>query len=203
MSMILITMLSCALTPTGTSTPIPSQTPSLTSYSGSSGVNGNSGANGNSGGNGSGNGSGNNGGTGGTNNPADTLSPTSWVTPAAETAPFVVKQIQTLGHETISGVVCSITKPFTVNAVAPEVSWAFNFAPLGGDHGNWTYAYSISRAGESHDAKGKYTLTQTSPDGTLGLTMTGSDHVVFKGFDGNFPVNYKFNLVPSQNTTCP
>jgi hypothetical protein len=40
-------------------------------------------------------------------------------------------------------------------------------------------------------------------NGTLQLTMSVSDHVVFKGFDGNMPNNYKFNLVPSGDTPCP
>ena len=205
LSLILITMLSCTLTPTitPTPTPTPGQTLSLTPNAGSIGGSSSSDANGNSGGNSSGNGSSSNGGTDGTNNPGDTVSPTSGVTPEVGTEPYVVKQLVSLGHESISGGVCSVTKPFAVSAVAPSVSWAFNFAPLGVDHGNWTYAYVISKAGESHDAKGTYTLTQTSPDGTLLLTMKGSDHVVFKGFDGNFPVSYKFNLVPSQNLTCP
>jgi hypothetical protein len=196
-------MLSCALAPTSTPTPTPGQSPSLTPLSGSSGGNGNNGGNNNSGGNGSGDGSGSNGGTGGTIIPDNTLTPTFSVTPAPEMGPYVVKQIETLGHETISGFVCNIIKPFTVNAVAPEVSWVFVYAPRDGDHGNWTYAYNISKAGESHDAKGTYTLSRNNSDGTLLLTMTGSDHVVFKGFDGPFPVHYKFDLVPSPNTTCP
>ena len=203
LSLILITMLSCALTPTVTPTPTPGQTPSLTPNASGGGTNGGTGGNSSGGGNGGGNGSGGNGGSGGTNNTAETLAPTPGLTPDVATGPYVVKQIETLGHESISGVVCKVTQPFGVNASAPEVSWVFGFAPLGSDHGNWTYAYSIPKAGESHDAKGAYTLAQASSDGTLRLTMTGSDHVVFKGFDGSIPVRYKFDLVPSPNTTCP
>ncbi len=205
--LILMTMLACGLTPTSTPTLTPGQSPSLTPSAISGGGNGNIGGNGNGSGNASGNSSGNaSGGTGGkdgTNNPANTPTPTTGVTPEVGSVSYVVKQFESLGHETISGDVCSTAKPFTVNAVAPEVSWVFNFAPLGNDHGNWTYGYSIPKAGESHEAAGTYNLAQASADGTLLLTMSGSDHVVFKGFDGNIPVRYKFNLAPSQNAPCP
>ncbi len=117
--------------------------------------------------------------------------------------PFVVKQTVTLGHETISGTVCDITKPFTVPAVAPNVSWNFNFIPADASKGTWTYAYTIQSAGESHDASGTYTIGLPAMDGTLTLTMKGSDHVVFTGFNGNLPVSYQFNLVPTNPAACP
>jgi hypothetical protein len=115
----------------------------------------------------------------------------------------VVKQIETLGKEVISGVVCSLTKPFSVQAVAPEAAWTFVFVPQNAQSGKVSYAYSIPKAGESHDASGTYSLTQVDQNGTLQLSLLVSDHVVFKGFDGNIPVNYKFNLVPSPNVSCP
>jgi hypothetical protein len=65
-----------------------------------------------------------------------------------------------------------------------------------------TYAYSIPRAGESHDAHGTYTLSLAAPDGTLLLSMAVRDHVVFKGFDGTIPLNYSFDLVPA-DAPCP
>jgi hypothetical protein len=108
-----------------------------------------------------------------------------------------------MGHETISGQVCTLTRPFIVSAVAPEVSWTFIYTPRDAGHGSWVYAYSITKAGETHDAAGSYQISQVSDDGTLLLTMTGTDNVAFKGFSGPFPVNYRFNLIPSQNATCP
>jgi len=92
---------------------------------------------------------------------------------------------------------------FLVAVKAPKVTFAFDFVPQTSNHGQWRYAYSIPTAGETHDANGNYTINLAVPDGTLLLSMTGSDHVMFKGFDGKFPVNYRFNLVPSQNTGCP
>jgi hypothetical protein len=115
----------------------------------------------------------------------------------------VVKQIETLGGETISGVVCSLLLPFSVNSVTPRVSFVFVFAPRDTGHGQVTYAYFIPSAGESHDAKGNYTISPASADGTLLLSLAVSDHVVFKGFDGNIPLQYKFDLVPSTTVTCP
>jgi hypothetical protein len=115
----------------------------------------------------------------------------------------VVKQIETLGGEAISGVVCSVSPPFSVNSVTPKVSFVFVFAPLDARHGTVAYKYSIPSAGESHDATGNYTLSSAGTDGTLLLSLTVSDHVVFKGFDGNIPLRYKFDLVPSTTVTCP
>ena len=137
-----------------------------------------------------------------TNTPTQT--PTATPTPPLPSGgPYVVKQIETLGGETISGVVCSVSLPFSVNSVTPRVSFVFVFAPQDAQHGQVTYKYSIPSAGESHDATGNYTISPAATDGTLLLSLTVSDHVVFKGFDGNIPLQYKFDLVPSTTATCP
>ena len=135
-----------------------------------------------------------------TNTPPPTATPTP---PPLSAGPYVVKQIETLGGEVISGVVCSLTLPFSVNSVTPRVSFVFVFAPLDAGHGKVTYTYSIPSAGESHNATGTYTINPAGTDGTLLLSLTVSDHVVFKGFDGNIPLRYKFDLVPSATATCP
>ena len=137
-----------------------------------------------------------------TNTPTQT--PTATPTPPLPSGgPYVVKQIETLGGETISGVVCSVSLPFNVNSVTPRISFVFVFAPLDAQHGQVSYKYSIPSAGESHDATGNYTIGPADKDGTLHLSLTVSDHVVFKGFDGNIPLRYKFDLVPSTTVTCP
>jgi hypothetical protein len=203
MTLILTTilMLSCALpfSLQQALTPTPTTSPALnigggivqngTGSGGAGNGQGGSGGSGSSGGSGGGSGNGSNSQVG--------------VTPDSAHLPYVVKQIVSLGKETISGQVCNLTRTFTVGAVAPEVSWSFIYNPSSADHGSWVYAYSIPKAGETHDAAGTYTISQVSSDGTLLLTMSGSDKVAFKGFAGTFPVNYKFNLVPSQNTQCP
>jgi hypothetical protein len=136
--------------------------------------------------------------------PTDTPTPTATRgTPEETSVSYLVKQIETLGGEVISGSVCSLTKPFSVNSVTPKVAFVFVFVPIDAQHGNMMYTYSIPSAGESHDAKGTYTISPASPDGTLLLSLAGSDHVVFKGFDGNIPIHYKFDLVPSTTVTCP
>lgn len=201
----MVLMLSCALplslqqslkvTPTPTSVP-------LLNISGQS-VQNAQGASGGSGQSGSGSaGGGGQNGSDGSNNGSNTQVPTL-IGGGVVTGPYAVKQIESLGHETISGFVCSTILPFAVNATAPNVSWVFNFVPQGANQGKWTYAYFIQRAGESHNASGSYTLSSPGTDGTLHLTMAGQDHVVFKGFDGNLPVHYKFDLVPDQSTSCP
>ena len=117
--------------------------------------------------------------------------------------PYVVKQIETLGGETISGFVCSLTAPFAVNAATSKAAWVFGFVPRDASHGQVTYAYSIPSAGEAHNATGTYTISPPAEDGTLVLSMTVSDHVTFHGFDGNIPLSYKFDLVPTAGVTCP
>ena len=137
-----------------------------------------------------------------TTTPTQTPTPTP-TPPLPSAGPYVVKQIETLGGETISGVVCSVSLPFSVNSVTPKVSFVFVFTPLDAQHGKVIYRYSIPSAGESHDATGTYTISPASPDGTLLLSFVVSDHVVFKGFDGNIPARDKFDLVPSTTVTCP
>jgi hypothetical protein len=122
--------------------------------------------------------------------------------PLIPTGPYAVKQTVTLGGETLSGFVCKITTPFAVFVATPRVSFVFNFSPNLAARGTFTYAYSIPSAGESHNASGTYKIGLPAPDGTLVLSMTGSDHVKFTGFEGNFPVNYQFSLVPSNDGPC-
>ncbi len=135
--------------------------------------------------------------------PTATPSPSPSPSPETGVGPYTVKQTETLGGETISGMVCSILKPFAVNYQTPPAPFTTAYTPKDAQGGTWSYAYSIPKAGESHDAKGSYTLSGPNKDGVLTLTMTGSDHVVFKGFDGNIPSRYKFDLVPAVGAPCP
>ena len=186
---------------TATATPDLSGTPQLpvgTATTTAGSAVGGSGTGGNSGSTGSGNG-----GTGGVGS-GNTIGNEATATqlPDLFAGPYVVQQIETLGGEAISGVVCSLTQPFAVVSVTPNVTFTFNFFPLDAQHGNVTYAYSIPKAGESHDASGTYSLKPVDKGGTQQLSLSVSDHVVFKGFDGNIPNRYKFNLVPSASTPC-
>jgi hypothetical protein len=164
--------------------------------SGGGGAGGNGGA-GN--GAGSGGGSGGNAGSGGSSEESPT--PTSLLT--ITSGPYAVKQIETLGGEKISGTVCSTSAPFVVAAATSKVAWTFGFLPTDADKGKVSYAYNIPSAGESHAASGTYTIAQPGADGTRRLSLQVSDHVVFKGFDGNIPLRYKFDLVPTGITGCP
>ena len=197
-----LAMLACDL-PSGASTATPTAAPTAAAPAPNNGQGGSNSTGGNSGGNSGGSqGGGNNAGSNSGGNTGSTVEPTSTLQPDVQPLPYVVKQIETLGKETISGFVCSLSQPFTVQAVAPEASWAFVFVPLSAQKGNVSYAYSIPSAGESHQATGTYTIARLDSAGTLQLSLQVSDHVVFKGFDGNIPVRYKFNLVPSSETPC-
>jgi hypothetical protein len=176
----------------GGASPTPGQ-----SVGGGSG--GSSGGSGSGSGGGSGSGSGSSGGSGSVSSTATATEPL----PSPFGGPYVVKQIETLGGEVLSGFACKVTQPFFVTAAAPKVTFVFYFAPLDVQHGHVSYRYSIPSAGESHDAAGTYTLSPLGTDGTLQLSLAVSDHVVFKGFDGNIPNHYKFNLVPVDTPSCP
>jgi len=182
---------------TNTTTPTPGVLVSGSSISVGSSTGGTGGNSGGAGSSAGGTGGGNSGSNGGSNE--STPPPL----PDIQTRPYIVKQIETLGGEVISGVVCSLAQPFSVLSTTPHVTFSFAFVPLNAQQGKVSYAYSIKSAGESHDASGTYSLTPVGNDGTLQLSMAVSDHVVFKGFDGNIPNHYKFNLVPSDNSTCP
>ena len=133
--------------------------------------------------------------------PPPTTEPPTTVPSPTYYGSYSVKQIVSLGGETISGSVCDVRQPFQVGAVAPRAAWSFMFVPDGaqdGHTGALSYAYEIPSAGESHVATGTYTLSDSDPDGIRHVALKVSDHVVFKGFDGNIPVSYNFDLVPTQ-----
>jgi hypothetical protein len=134
--------------------------------------------------------------------PTPTQTPTPIHTPGAG-GPYAVEQTHSLGGEKISGIVCDLVKPFLVNSTTPKVTFNFVFVPAGVNRGKVTYAYTIPSAGESHDAAGTYTIQPLAGTVKLVLSLTMTDHVVFKGFDGNFPIQYSFNLVPGSNIPCP
>ncbi len=192
---LLETMISAA---TGT----PTQ-PAAGVNSGTSGGTGGSSGSGSGGGSAGGSGGGAGSGGSGSATPTSTPSPTPSETALPSAHPYIVKQIMTLGGEVISGVVCSTAQPFTVLSTTPLVTFTFLFTPQDAQHGNVTYSYSIPKAGESHQAAGTYTITPLGNDGTLQVSLSLLDHVVFKGFDGNIPNRYKFNLVPDASVTCP
>ena len=198
----MLVSLSCRSPISGTPTATPTSTPGAGNAIGVIGASGNGGGGGNgAGGGGGGDGSGS--GSDAGNLPAATPTPTPLPTPDITTGPYAVEQIISLGGETISGIVCDLTRPFTVNVVAPATPFTFNFLPSSPTAGSLTYAYNLPKAGESHDATGSYTIASPGTDGKRLLSMKVSDHVVFKGFDGNIPNNYRFNLVPADISRLP
>ena len=107
-----------------------------------------------------------------------------------------------LGGETLDGLVCAINRPFSVHMDTPRISFDVGFMPVDKTEGNWSYAYNFPDLGETHDAKGSYTISAPAPDNTRNLKISGSDHVVFNGFDGPFPMNYTMQLQPVSGPAC-
>ena len=191
-SLILLTMLSCLLPSANTVTATP--TPNISGAGGSGNNGGNGGPSGPGGGNGS----------GGSGGPDSSLTEIPTPEPTQQTGgPYIVQQTRHAGDESISGQVCSVTSSFVVTFVTGTVTFTISFVPADATHGTLSYAYNFADLGESHNATGTYTLHQIEDDGTLQLNMSASDHVVFNGFDGNIPMNYQFNLVPSMSVICP
>ena len=157
---------------------------------------------GNGGAAGAGGGSGGGGGVSGATPPPPGETPEPTKIPDSFGAPYAVKQIESLGGESISGFVCSTShrsrsRPTHRRSRGPSGSFRKR------QRQESEYAYSIPSAGESHQAKGTYTISPPEHDGTLHVSLQVSDHVVFKGFDGNIPVRYKFDLVPAAEPGCP
>jgi len=202
---IIVLTMACALPGATPEAGRPTETPTATAQAVLPAAGGGSGTGSSAGGETGGSSSGGNSGDGAGNANQGSSEATPEPTQLADLSggPYTVKQIETLGGEAISGTVCSTSKPFSVLSVTPHVTFTFNFVPLDAERGKVTYAYSIPSAGESHDAIGTYTLARVDKVGTQQLSLSVSDHVVFKGFDGNIPNRYKFNLVPSGTTGCP
>jgi hypothetical protein len=118
--------------------------------------------------------------------------------------PYVVKQTQSLHRESISGSACDEAQPFDVHFVTRPATFDTRFAPAAtpGQPGKWSYAYGIPRAGESHAAQGTYTLQADLAARALHVTMTGSDRVIFNGFNGDMPIDYQFDLVATPGAPC-
>lgn len=174
-------------------------------------------SNGNSNSNGSGTGSGASNNNPNSNNP-DLVPPpqiesTLQVTPTELAdilaGPYTIRQTETLGKEKLGtppGGVC-VYHPWQVPVDTPDVSFVFVFGAYAAQRGSasspFGYAYNIPKAGESHLAQGTYILSP-SKDGSVKVSITESDHVVFKGFDGNIPGRYHFDLVPiGGSAACP
>jgi hypothetical protein len=116
--------------------------------------------------------------------------------------PYHVVKVMDLGGETLDGTVCAINQPFVVSMATPKITFDIQFVPTDKTQGTWTYAYNFADLGETHDASGSYTISVPAGDGTRSLTIDGSDHVVFNGFDGSFPMHYVIGLSPSAEAAC-
>lgn len=117
--------------------------------------------------------------------------------------PFVVRQIETLGGERISGGTCHLGDAFVVNFATPKVAFSATFTPRTSPvAGDVSYRYSIPSAGESHDAHGTYSGQVDAKTRTVFIRMSVSDHVVFHHFDGNMPNVYEFELVSTPDAPC-
>jgi hypothetical protein len=193
---LLVLAVSATLVACGTAGSSASAAPAGGSGSPAPAVGGGGGGGGGDGGGGAGGGG--NGGAGDQATPQSTPSPTPPGGP-----PYVVRKSEDLGGETLTGTMCDTSRSFSVIVATPTVTFTEAFAPAGSTSGSLSYAYAFPDLGESHDATGSYTISGPGPDNVLHLALTGRDHVVFNGFDGRVPINYRFDLVPATVSGCP
>ena len=130
-------------------------------------------------------------------------SPSPTPSPTLRGGPYEVKQTIALSDETISGEVCSTATVFVVTTTTSNAEFTVTFTPKAADHGTWAWHYSIPKYGETHDASGDYTIGTPAADGTLTVSMTGSNHVTSAEGTRTEEIPYTFDLVPSLNTACP
>jgi hypothetical protein len=126
--------------------------------------------------------------------------------------PYDVRQVETLGREKIKGRVCGLADDFDIDFETPPANFRMHFkpdlvaarslkaVPL---HGTLAYQYSIPRAGETHDATGKYDLAMEPAAHRIHVAIEVNDHVRFKGYDGVPVTRYKFDLEPTPGGPCP
>lgn len=139
-----------------------------------------------------------------TSPPTPTPVPTPTITPGG---PYLVKQTMTRGDETLvspAGGICT-NSIWRVPVNTSTIQFLMVFDPHGvypGINGNtFGYYYTFPSLGESHHAEGSYTLT-SKPGGSVTVSISAQDHVVFNGFDGNVPLSYQFDLVPMGSGNC-
>jgi hypothetical protein len=165
-----------------------------------------SGGGGNGGGNGAGNGGGNGAGNGAGNGGGASPGASPSASPTDNTLPYLGPWIvnQTLGDSTMTGIVCRTTTPWSVSVKSSKIAFTIAFTPSGPAAGSFAYAYNIASAGESHAASGTYKITGPDTHGAASFTLSGKDHVVFKGVDGMIPVpGMPIKLIAMPDAPCP
>jgi hypothetical protein len=99
-----------------------------------------------------------------------------------------------------TGEICSLDKPFVINATFPGGSAKTSFAPSGAAGGATTV--SGGGGGCVHSGGGTYTVT-TNADGSATLTWTTTDKLVCPGFSNNRTATFTLPLQPAPEILCP
>ena len=127
------------------------------------------------------------------------------------------------GEMTFSGTVCSLTKPFKVNAIHPMIEFEINFTPspilydtgvaptdtdywnLRGDK-DGSYRYETTRGRLHMSGEGTYFLAGSHPDGTVNLYIYGQSEahstLVGIGSSGNTFGDWDLVLTPLTSNEC-
>ncbi len=129
--------------------------------------------------------------------PTQPTPPTPGPTPTVYLGPWEVKQTQVQGDERLSGVVCTTQLRFKVHSTTSTTSFDILFVPETYNSGEWSYFYVLSDLGENDLAYGNYSISEQAPDGSMTVTMSGTDNAKYNGGETNVPIHYTFALVPS------
>ncbi|MEP7149435.1 MAG: hypothetical protein ABI857_11190, partial [Acidobacteriota bacterium] len=95
-----------------------------------------------------------------------------------------------------TGEICSLDKPFDLDATFPGGTAKTTFAPGG------TTRVSGGGGGCTHTGEGNYNIA-TKADGSATLTWTTTDKLACPGFGNSRTVTFKLPLQPAPEISCP
>ena len=99
-----------------------------------------------------------------------------------------------------TGEICSLDKPFSIDAKFPGGTAKTTFSP--GDNGGGSTSVSGGGGGCTHSGGGKYTVTLAT-DGSGTIKWTTSDTIACPGFSNSRTATFSLSLVPVPDISCP
>ena len=100
-----------------------------------------------------------------------------------------------------TGEICSLNKPFSIDAKFPGGTAKTTFTPVNAATGS-TSVSGGGMAGCIHTGGGNYNIT-TNPDGTGTLTWTTTDRITCPGFNNSRTATFSLPLKPAPEISCP
>ncbi|HEY9502660.1 MAG TPA: hypothetical protein VIR01_13590, partial [Pyrinomonadaceae bacterium] len=100
-----------------------------------------------------------------------------------------------------TGEICSLNKPFTIDAKFPGGTAKTKFTPDNAASGS-TSVSGGGLGGCVHTGGGNYNIT-TNSDGSGTITWTTSDKIACPGFNNSRTATFSLPLKPAPEISCP